>query len=163
MKHRLFLISLLSVGMFVASGHFFARAYFQNRQLAAQAEIMTVRTRLMRQQIGELEQKMRVIQRVNHFVEHAGQLKLTPEQWTRYDVNVEDALTFRELSRMIEQCVHNKDLYYKPLAFQVTLGGQERSPQDGEAGSASTSRRTSNQLPTELKLNLKGAFFVRQP
>ncbi len=161
MKHRLFLISGLSVVLFVIGGQYGANAYFQARQLAAQAELMTVRTRLMKQQVGQLEQKMRVIQRVNGFVNRAGDLQLTPQAWAQYDVNVQDALTFKELAQIIEQCVHNKDLYYKPFSLRVAVGqardgasGQEAKPTPEDADAA-------NRQPPDLSLSLKGAFFVR--
>jgi len=162
MKHsRLFILSGAIVLMFAVSSHFGAQAYFQARHLEIQVEHMTARTRLMKQQVGELEQKLRIIQRVNDFAGHARDLGLTPEAWARYDVQVQDALTFKELAQMIEQCIHNKDLYFQPLSFHVAVG---------HAGSASETlgqelkaipADANDQQPNDLVLSLKGAFFVR--
>jgi hypothetical protein len=160
---QLLIFSGLIVLIFVISSHFGAQSYFQARQLTAQVEYMTARTRLMKQQVGESEQKIRLIQRVNDFVDHARDLQLTPEGWARYDVNVVDALTFKELARMIEQCVHNKDLYYLPLSFHLAVGQAKNSSEamEQEMKAIPLPADATNQQAADLALSLKGAFYVR--
>jgi hypothetical protein len=116
---QLLILTCFVALIFAAGSHFGFRAYFRARSLAVQVDNLTVRTRLMKQQAGELAQKLRLIQRVNGFVAHARNLRLTPDGWAKYDVNVQDAFSFRELARMIDQCVHDKDLYFVPLSFHV--------------------------------------------
>ncbi len=161
MKPGLFLVSSLIVAAFVVSTHFGAKAYFQTRQLKSQAALMTVRTRVMKQQVGELEQKMRVNQRVNSFMARARELQLTPEQWDQYDVNIQDAVTFKELAEMVEQCVHNKDLYYKPLSFHMAVGRGRDMDEKAEIASTAVAAQGTDQKQGDLALSLKGAFFVR--
>ena len=161
MNHKPFILSGLMVLAFALSTHFGARAYFQARQLEVQVENMTVRTRLMKQQVGELEQKMRLIQRVNDFTGHARDLQLIPEAWARYDVNVQDALTFRELTQMVEQCVHNKDLYFMPVSFHVAVGQAGKAPDAQGRENNAVPADPNDAQPNDLVLSLKGAFFVR--
>ena len=161
---QLFILTGLIAVLFAASSHFGVQAYFQARQLEDRVALMNARTRLMKQQMGELEQKLRIVQRVDDFVDHARDLQLTPNQWARYDVQVQDALSFRELSQMIEQCVHNKDFYYLPLSFHVAT----RKAKDAAAAAEPelkvnpTQADATDKPPADLVLSLKGAFFVRQ-
>jgi hypothetical protein len=165
MKSRpLLILTCCTVLIFAAGSHFGVRNYFRACRLETQVENMTVRTRLMKQQMGEWGQKLRIIQRVNGFVDHARDLQLTPEGWAQYDVNVQDALSFRELARMIGQCEHNKDLYYLPLSFHVTTQ-QAKNASDAageELKAIARSGDASGQPAADLALSLKGAFFVRQ-
>lgn len=161
---QLLILTCFLTLLFAAGSHYGAHAYFRAHRLEAQVENLTVRARLMKQQAGEQAQKQRLIQRVNGFVARARDLRLTPETWARYDVNVQDALSFRELARMIDQCAHDKDLYFVPLSFHVATGEAKNSsdavgetlkaiPRPGDEGTQRTA---------DLALSLKGAFFVRQ-
>jgi hypothetical protein len=161
---QLFILTGLIAVLFAVSSHFGVEAYFQARQLEDRVAFMSAHTRLLKQQMGELEQKLRIVQRVDDFVGHARELQLTPDRWARYDVQVQDALSFRELSQMIEQCVHNKDFYYLPLSFHVAT----RKARDAAAAAAPelkvnpSSADATDKPPADLVLSLKGAFFVRQ-
>ena len=150
--------------IFAAGSHFGFRAYFRARSLAVQVDNLTVRTRLMKQQAGELAQKLRLIQRVNGFVAHARDMHLAPEEWARYDVNVQDSLSFRELARMIDQCAHDNDFYFVPLAFHVATGkAKDASDFAGEKlKAAPASGDADSKTAADLALSLKGTFFVRQ-
>jgi hypothetical protein len=161
---QLLILTCFVALIFAAGTQFGLRAYFRARSLAVQVENLTVRTRLMKQQAGELAQKLRLTQRVNGFVAHARDLGLTPEGWARYDVNVQDSFSFRELARMIDQCVHDKDYYFVPLSFHVATGSAKNAS-DAAGESPKTIQRPGDdgtQRTADLVLSLKGAFFVRQ-
>ena len=161
MKLWLIMVCGIILVAFVASVHFGAQAFFQARQLEAQVEDLTVRERIMKQQVGELAQKVRVVERVNSFVTHAEKLGLSPEQWEQYDVSIQDAVTFKELALMIDQCVHNKELYYKPLTFHIAVG-QQKIPDKPEAVAPDpTPAPGTDKKPADLALSMKGAFLVR--
>jgi hypothetical protein len=150
--------------VFAAGSHFGARAYFKAKGLADRVETLTVRTRLMKQQAGDLAQKLRLVHRVNGFVAHARDMHLAPEEWARYDVNVQDSLSFRELARMIDQCAHDNDFYFVPLAFHVATGkAKDVSDFAGEKlKAAPASGDADSKKAADLALSLKGTFFVRQ-
>jgi hypothetical protein len=160
---QLFVLTGLIAVLFAASSHFGVQTYFQARELEGRVAFMNARTRMLKQQMGELEQKLRVVQRVDDFVEHAQDLQLTPEQWARYDVQVQDALTFKELSQMIEQCVHNKDFYYLPLSFHVATRQAKNAAgaMEPELKVNPPQADATDKPPADLVLSLKGAFFVR--
>ena len=161
---QLLVLTCLTALIFAVGSHFGVRAYFRAASLAARVENMTVRTRLMKQQAGERAQKLRFIQRINGFVAHARDLHLTPEEWARYDVNVQDSFSFRELARMIDQCVHDKDLFFVPLSLHVTAGkAKDASDAAEEISRAVPNPGDAGTQPTaDLALSLKGAFLVRQ-
>ena len=160
---QLLILTCFVALIFAASSHFGVRAYFQANGLSARVENLTVRTRLMKQQAGDLAQKLRLIQRINGFVAHARDLHLTPEEWARYDVNVQDSLSYRELAGMIEQCVHDKDFYFVPLSFHVaTSKAKDASGVAGEKLKAAQGPGADSKEAADLALSLKGAFFVRQ-
>jgi hypothetical protein len=161
---QLLILTCFMALIFAAGGHFGVRAYFQANSLATHVENLTVRTRLMKQQAGELAQKLRRIQRVNGFVAHAREMHLTPEEWARYDVNVQDSLSFRALARMIDQCVHDKDLYFVPQSFHLaTSNAKNASDVAGEIlKTAPDPGNADSKKTADLALSLKGAFFVRQ-
>lgn len=161
---QLLILTFFMALIFAVGSHFGVHAYLQAHSLAARVENLTVRTRLMKQQAGELAQKLRFIQRANGFVAHAQDLHLTPEGWAKYDVNVQDAFSFRELARMIDQCVHDKDLYFVPLSFHIATGRAKKAADAEEATSRAVPGPgdADTQQKADLALSLKGAFFVRQ-
>jgi hypothetical protein len=161
MKYSLFIITGIAAALFGAGLHMGADAYKDSRQLQAQAEGLTIRTRLMRHQLGELEQKVRVLDRVGGFVDQAASQRLTPQQWSVYEVNIQDALSFAELARIIEQCDHGEGLVFKPISFHVSVGGGQA---EGDAGGPSKPLKRADDAdsaPADATLELQGAFLVR--
>lgn len=163
MTGRSYLLTAIAVGAFLGCGHFGVQSFLIARQLQARAESMTVRTRLMKHQIGEMEQKLRVLQRVAHFVERAHELRLAPESWSTYEVNVQEAMTFEKLSHMIEQCRHGKDIIFKPTTFHVALHHGDGAAA-GDSVAATPVPLDSNATKddtSEVGLALQGAFVIR--
>ena len=160
MKYSLFIITGLAAALFGAGLHMGADAYTNARQLQAQAEGLTIQTRMMRHQLGELEQKVRVLNRVGDFVDQAAIRRLTPQQWSVYEVNIQDALSFAELTRIIEQCGHGEGLVFKPISFHVSVGGG-RPEDEGANPSKSLKRANADSASADAILELQGAFLVR--
>ena len=163
MKYRTHIIAGCALAAFVLSGHYAARSHFEARQIKAQVDALTVRTRIMRHQAGEREQKLRVLQRVKQFVENAEEQHLSPNDWSTYEVNVQDAVTFRELAQIVEQCVHNKNLYYRPIAFHVAMGQDNNSQpvQSEQIEPVVLDADSSDGKPSDVAVDLKGTFLVR--
>ena len=163
MKYWSIIITGCAVAALLVTGHYAFRAYAGARQLQSQAEVLAVRTRTMRHQIGELEQKVRMFRRVEHFVKKAEEKGLTPEKWATYEVSIQDAVTFRELAQIVEQCAHNRNLYYRPIAFHAVVDQKkEMVPGDGH-GMAPVVLNEADQddVQSDLALALKGTFLVR--
>jgi cell division protein FtsB len=161
---QLLILTCFMALIFAVGSHFGIQSYLRAHRLEAQVQNLTVRTRLAKQQAGELAQKQRVIQRINEFVDHARDMHLAPDEWARYDVNVQDSLSYRELARMLDQCVHEKDFYFVPLSFHVAAGkAKNESDLAGEKSKAAPGTGDADSKETaDLALSLKGAFFVRQ-
>jgi hypothetical protein len=165
MTSKTYILTACAVAAVLLCGHFGIHSYFKARQLKAQAESIAVRTRLMKHQIGEMEQKMRILQRVAHFVKQAQDLRLVPGQWAAYEVNIQDVLTFQALSRIVEQCVHSKDIYFKPVAFNVALNHGATNPSGDESvpQPVPMNADASEENASDVTLALQGTFMVRHP
>ena len=163
MKYRTHIIAGCALAAFVLSGHYAARSHLEARQLKAQLDTLTVRTRIMRHQAGEREQKLRILQRVKQFVGNAEEQHLSPNDWSTYAVNVQDAVTFRELAQIVEQCVHSENLYYRPIAFHVAMGQDNNSQpvQSEQIAPVVLDADSSDGKPSDVALALKGTFLVR--
>jgi hypothetical protein len=164
MKYDLLIFTLCALCAFSLCGHYGVTSYAKARQIKSESETIAVRARLMRRQVGELEQKARALDRVNRFVGKAESQRLTPEHWSSYEVDIHDTLAFKELSRIIEQCAHNQDIYFRPISFHVTVdpNKEEVLPEKFEnvepvpaVGDADQSRSS------DVSLALKGTFWVR--
>ena len=163
MKFGIYIVTGCALAALVLSGHFATRSYFNARQLKAQSDQLTARTLIIKHQAGELEQKMRVLQRVAHFVNRAHEQRLTPDSWSVYEVNIQESVTFSELAQIVEQCVQDKDVYYKPLAFHVALN-QEQGPKPPSADGIEPiilDADGQGDKPSDVALALKGTFLVR--
>ncbi len=165
MKYGLYLFTLCTLAAFLLCGHYGYSSYTTARQLQAASENIAVRARLIKRQVGELEQKARVLNRVSEFVGRAEDQHLTPEDWSTYDVEIHDALAFEELSQIIEQCGHNRDIYFRPISFHVTVGHQEKNEladKFDDIESVPTIPNADDSQPSDVSLALKGTFLVRQ-
>lgn len=162
MTYRSYIITACSLAAFLLCGHFGINAYFKAQQLKAQAETITVRTRLMKHQVGAMGQKMRVLQRVSQFVDQAKALRLEPSEWAAYDVHVQQAMSYQDLSQIVEQCVHNDHIYFKPLAFHVAVRSEDSlSSEPSEAKPELVPANDMEASQSDLSLTLRGTFMVR--
>lgn len=164
MRYGTYIVTAGVLAALVFSGHYAFRSMVNASQLQSRADVLAVRTRTMRHQVGELEQKVRTLQRVNHFVQTADQQRLSPEHWSVYEVSIQDAVTFKELAQIVEQCSRNNDLYFKPIAFHVVLGQQPNAASAAEGGGAEPvvlDADAQDGKPSDVALALKGTFLVR--
>lgn len=161
MKYKLYAITVCVTLLALFGARFGIKAYFHARQMRTQVEVLAVRTRSMRHQVGELEQKLRVMRRVNHFLEQAASRGLSADQWSTYAVSIDDQVSFQWLDRIVGQCTHSSGLYFKPDFFHVAVG----QPTDGDgrpgqhAGSVGNGGGSGE--PADVVLGLQGTFWVR--
>jgi uncharacterized membrane protein len=164
MKYGLYIFTLIALFVFLLCGHYGIRLYAKARQLKSASETMAVRARLMRRQVGELEQKVRVVKRVNAFVGKAKDQRLTPEHWSSYDVDIHDTMAYQELSHIIEQCAHNKDIYFRPISFHLTVDpNKEEMPSEKfeDIEPVPAVEDADQSQASDVSLALKGTFWVR--
>ena len=127
-RYSLYILTAGIVALVLASLHFGMQSYFNARRLQSELEIMTVRTRTMRVQLGELEQKRRALNRVQHFISQASAMGLNEDRWSRYAVNVEAPLSYAELGRVVEQCTHSRMSTSNRFSFMWLRGKVKTAP-----------------------------------
>jgi hypothetical protein len=161
MKYGLYTITIATTLLALFGARYGIRAYFQAQQMQTKVEVLTVRTRSLRHQVGELGQKVRVLNRVDQFMAQAASRGLLADQWSTYLVHIDDQVSFQALERIVEQCTHSKGLYFRPDSFHVAVGQpadadgrlvQHAAPSGGADGSGE---------PADVVLGLQGAFLVR--
>lgn len=157
------MITICAVATFILAGHYGLKSYSKARHLKAEEEKLTVRTRLMKRQVAELEQKMRVLTRVKHFVRSAEDQRLTPEHWSAYDVQIHDAIAYQELAQIVEQCIHNKDIYFWPTSFHVTVDPKQNASDEVNEDFEPVPVIADSQdgQSSDVALSLQGTFMVR--
>jgi hypothetical protein len=161
MNIKITIITVVAVALVLTSANFGIKAFMRARQLQTDTEVLAVRTRTMRHELGELEQKLRVMQRVGYFMDRAALQGLSVDRWSVYEVNVQDQLSFKELGRVIEQCEHTKDIYFKPASFHITVGPIEAQKNTSATIPPPIADGSADGGPADVLLGLKGAFLVR--
>jgi hypothetical protein len=166
MRYRIYIFTFCVLALFLFCGHYGLHSYIKARHLKAEAETLAVRTRLMKRQLGELQQKARILNRVSHFVDNTRKHKMTPENWVRYDVHIQDAMAFQELAQIVEQCIHNQNIYFKPISFHAAVNQQKQSGGDRFDGvepvPVDADADTEKDTKADVTLALQGTFMVRQ-
>lgn len=163
MRFGIYIYTICAVAAFLFSGNYGLNSYFKSRQLEVEAENLAVRTRMIKRQVSELEQKARILKRVGHFVKSAQDKGLTAENWSAYDVHIQEAMDYQELAQIVEQCIHNNDLYFKPISFHVAVGQNEESPKNAfdDVETVPVNADDQGDTSADVALALKGTFMVR--
>ncbi len=88
------LIALILTVAFVVAIHFFLLAY--GRYVGQRVEVAAMDTRVqqLKRQKLELERKKRTLMQVNRFMAEVRSLGLDKENWTFYNVNIEEPKAF---------------------------------------------------------------------
>ena len=148
--------------------HFFLEAFDAHRRQKTRLEKVHFRRDFTRRQIAELQQKVKVIEQVNGFVKGAENLGLVPDNWTRYDVNIEAPLRFAALSEILRQCRSTPYYYFQPQHLRVHLAGgrgvdAEKVDASGAPSEMVVASADSDSTETgDLLLQLKGVFLARR-
>lgn len=163
MRFGIYIYTICAAVVFLFCGHYGLHSYFKSHQLKVEAENLAVRTRIIKRQASELEHKARILKRVGHFVKSANDKGLTPDNWSTYDVHIQETLAFQELVQIVEQCIHNNNLYFKPISFHVAVGQDKDSQQDafGDIESVPVNADDQEGASADVALALKGTFMVR--
>lgn len=153
----------------IASGRFFLNAFWHLEGLEAQTSRMSARVRMIKRQAIELNQKVKIIQRVQQFMDEARQRSMTPDQWSVYEVDLQGGVTFAELARIVEQCDSRSGIYFQPAFFHVqslTTDDPDQSRPEAVSSLPAAAQHDAADGPApesgDVRLSLRGAFVVRQ-
>ncbi len=146
------MITVILAIAFVIVGHFFLRAYDHFAASLERVTMLNKKADLFRLKKKEVDRKNRILLKVGHFIDKAGVMGLEPKNWAFYDVNIQDAVSFPEMEKILEQCTNSRSAYYKPISLHIKTVASDgvrktgRSPED----------RTG-----DLLITLNGKFVAR--
>ena len=143
----------LLVIVFIMVGYFFLKAYDHLNASLERATILKKKANFLRIQKKEVERKNRIFLTVKRFMDKTGIMGLEPKNWSSYDVNIQDSVSFADMKKILEQCANSRFAYYKPMSLHI-----KTDTSDGvrKAGRSSADR------PGDLLITLKGKFVARR-
>ncbi len=131
----------------------FVQAYSGFRAQKKRLETIQVRVDLITAQKDELALKQKILNQTVQFINKANALGLSPDKWTFYDVNLQEAVSFDKADQIINQCYHSQVAYYQPLTLHI-----KTTPKDTPAADSATAGKSG-----DLTLTVQGKFVARQP
>lgn len=143
------------------AAYFCIEAYYRYRQSQNQVAVMKQQLRLRRQQQQELKQKTKVLAVTKEFLQKTAAASVTKKNWTFYEVNIEEPITFPELSKRLDQCANSPAYYFKPERLHIKRS-QKPSSKTKQKQASSSSSSASSEVKTGILLTIKGAFVVKQ-
>lgn len=151
---------ILTVGFLVAI-HFFLSAYGRYVDQRAEVAAMETRVQQLNRQKLELERKKRTLMQVNRFMAEVRSLGLAKENWTFYNVNIEEPQSFYETQEILRQCAHSTGYYFKPLGLNIRTALATEAESE-TATPAKPPPVVEGEERGDIKLKLRGAFVARR-
>ncbi len=146
---------------FFAAVHFFLDNYYRHALNSDKLEVITRQVRALKKHHRLMEKNRRVMAGVEGFLDQARSLRLTPDNWTTYDVNVQQPLAFDEIEKILAQAKNSDSHYFKPVMLQLhRLSESDKTKKRSTKPSNSAS--SPETLQKDLVITLQGAFLVRQ-
>jgi len=113
----------------------------------------------------EVARQQRILARVRAFVEKAEAFGLVKDRWDRYDVEIQESITFPELRQILEQTVSKASYYFEPSSLYISKAKPESAR--GEPVEPGKKKRvpsggTTEKQKADLFLKLRGYFLVRR-
>jgi hypothetical protein len=145
---------------FVVAIHFFLLSYGRYMGQRVEVAAMDTRVQQLQRQKLELERKKRTLMQVSRFMAEVRSLGLAKENWTFYNVNIEEPKRFYEAQEILRQCTHSTGYYFKPLGLSI------RTPLATETESEATPPPGPSPVMEgvesgDVLLKLRGAFVAR--
>jgi hypothetical protein len=147
----------LSVGLLL-SLHFAMSAYSRFAAAENRLAALTVRQRLAEQNEAQLTRSYRIWQKVGKFTEAIRSAGLSEQNWSVYDVVIEEPVTYAELGQLLSQCAFSQDFYFRPVSLQIKSADALSAEENTPAGKL----KGADDPKADVLLSLKGAFLVRQ-
>lgn len=110
--------------------------------------------RTLNRQHHELIRKTAILERASQFSKRARSLKLQPDAWTLYDVNVQAPLAFEAAQEIVYLCSDSSLAYYWPISLEI------KAPNWDQRGGAVS--RAKSEGPVDVQLSVKGRFAARR-
>jgi len=146
---------------FFAAVHFFLDNYYRHALNSDKLEVITRQARLLKKHHRLMEKNRRVMAGVEEFLDQAGRLGLTRENWQSYDVNVQQPLAFDEIDKILAQAKNSNSHYFKPVMLQLNRLSESDKTKKRPA-KPPNSADSPETLQEDLVITLQGAFLVRQ-
>jgi|GEM_PF-6888891 len=157
-QHKI--ISVVLAVVFVVTAHVFFKAYDRYVTEKCALRILTEQRARLETRQGEEAKKRRKVRRVNDFVSRAGSLGMVPSSWRRYDVDLEEPLSFQEAATVLQATVNSEFYYFAPESLHVRTAVASQKRQDPEAP-VSPPEEGVEMEGKDLWLTLTGSFVVR--
>jgi hypothetical protein len=121
MRQLLLILGLVTVCAVPASVYYFTGNYQHYSQQQERLEaLQKYRQRQLRNQ-RQIRQYSAFVQQADALVDEAKISGALPENWDRYEINMQRAVQFDELENLLIQANHGLAYYFKPSALEIRL------------------------------------------
>ncbi len=113
----------------------------------------------------ELARRQRMVARVEGFIKKAGILRLTPDKWDQYDVEISGPISFPQLGEILGQTATGKNYYFEPLILYMAKKPpieKGETPGSTKVEGPKVARAKGKIEEGDIFLELKGNFLVRR-
>ena len=157
--------------VFCFACHFFMTAYIGYTVKYKKLELLRGQERFVKNQLKELEEKKKVIEKTNNFIDQANESGLTKDQWDLFFVSLKDEpLSFLKLETILNQTSNSHQYYFKPDSFSIkTLGLKNSTAKEDQNGETSQLSEASQPINpgagltgSDVIISLKGHFLVKR-
>jgi len=148
--------------VFFISVHFFLESYYRHALNSDRLEVITRQVRLLKKHHRLMEKNRRMMADVENFTKQADQLGLTRKNWQSYDVNIQQALAFSEIEKILAQAKNSDSHYFKPVILQLHRFSESDRTKQQATVKPSNSADSSETIQKDLMITMQGAFLVRQ-
>ncbi len=158
LKHKIIAAGLALI--FIVTAHFFLIAYDAYVMDRDTLKILTDQLEGLESRKEEQGRKKHILERVDNFVNRAGSLGLARNQWSYYDVSIEEAISFEGVEKILRQTANSPSYYFKPdkvyLKTKYDVGDE-----GDQSNEISPPTGTEQMEDGDILLTLKGTFIVR--
>ena len=133
--------------------HIFVQAYSGYLRQSKSYDQIKREVRLITTQKNELILKKRLLKATNRFIKTADLMGLSPDRWTVYNINLQEAVGFDKADQILNQCVNSKVAFFQPISLQIKIPQKQTR----------ANKTTEPDVKADLTLSVQGKFLARQP
>lgn len=161
-----YVITAILAVFFCVCGYAFMTAYTDYHITRKKFELLSGQEQFYQDRVKALERKNSVLEQVIAFIDHAGRSGLLKKDWDEFFVDLtEEALSFSQLSRLLDQACTSEDYYFIPESLVIRLGqaeiGSEEVETTPEKRPPASTGLDVPQTNSDAVVSLKGLFLVR--
>ncbi len=143
----------------IVTAHFFMTAYDVYVMDRDTLKILTDQLEGLEGREEEQGRKKHILERVDNFVIRAGSLGLARNQWSYYDVNIEEAISFKGAEQILRQTANSPSYYFKPDKVYIKTK-YDVGDEGDQSNEISPPTGTEQMEDGDILLTLKGTFIV---